>query len=220
MSMSAPAAVKVWLIEDNTAYRMSVARAIDRTPGFVCGRHFCSFEDAHGALSGPELPDVLLLDVGLPGVDGISALAEIRRLSPTTKVVILTVFDDADKIFAAVCAGACGYLLKTASVKEVADAIQQAIDGGAPMTPKVARRVIDRFSMLEGDRRSSPDYNLTDREKEVLELLAQGLIKKQIADKLDISVHTVTTHIRRVYDKLHVTTNTAAVAKALRERLI
>ena len=134
--------------------------------------------------------------------------------------MILTVFDDADKIFAAVCAGASGYLLKTASVKEVAEAIQQAIDGGAPMTPKVARRVIDRFSMIEGQWRSSPDYHLTEREKEVLELLAQGLIKKQISEHLDISVHTVTTHIRRVYEKLHVTTNTAAVAKALRERLI
>jgi len=218
--MSTHPTVKVWLIEDNAPYRVSVARAIDRTPGFTCSCHYSSFEEAREALSGPEHPDVLLLDVGLPGLDGISALAEIRRLCPATKVVILTVFDDADKIFAAICAGASGYLLKTASIKEVADAIQQAIDGGAPMTPKVARRVIDRFSMLEGQSRSSPDYNLTEREKEVLELLAQGLIKKQISEQLDISVHTVTTHIRRVYEKLHVTTNTAAVAKALRERLI
>lgn len=219
MTMTA-GVVKVWLIEDNTPYRLGVARAINRTPGFVCQRDLSSFEDAREALAGPEPPDVLLLDVGLPGLDGISALAEIRRLCPHTKVVILTVFDDADKIFAAVCAGASGYLLKTASVKEVAEAIQQAIEGGAPMTPKVARRVIDRFATLQAERRVSPDYHLTDREKDVLELLGEGLIKKQIAERLDISVHTVTTHIRRVYEKLQVTTNTAAVAKALRERLI
>ncbi len=212
--------VSVWLIEDNTAYRTTMARAIERMQPFSCPRDFPSFERAEKAFNGSDRPDVLLLDVGLPGLDGIQACERIRVLSPETKVLILTVFDDPDKIFAAICAGASGYLLKTASIAEIAEAIRQVQEGGAPMHPKVARRVLDRFSTLAGRRENSADYNLTDREREILNLLVNGTTKKEIGIELGISVHTVTTHLRRVYEKLHVTKNAAAVAKALRERLV
>lgn len=218
--MEAHESISVWLIEDSTPYRTTMARAIERMKPFSCPRDFASFERAERAFQGPDKPDVLLLDVGLPGLDGIQALARIRVLSPETKVLILTVFDDPDKIFAAICAGASGYLLKTASIAEIAEAIRQVKEGGAPMHPKVARRVLDRFSAIESQRAHSPDYNLTDREREILNLLVNGITKKEIAIQLGVSVHTVTTHLRRVYDKLHVTKNAAAVAKALRERLV
>jgi DNA-binding NarL/FixJ family response regulator len=213
-------AISVWLIEDSTAYRTSMARAIARMKGLSCPRDFSSFELAEKAFAGPDKPDVLLLDVGLPGLNGIQALDRIRVLSPDTKVLILTVFDEPDKIFAAICAGASGYLLKTASIAEIADGIRQAEEGGAPMHPKVARRVLDRFSQLAGRGQTSPDYKLSEREREILNLLVNGTTKKEIACQLGISVHTVTTHLRRVYEKLHVTKNAAAVAKALRERLV
>ena len=135
--------------------------------------------------------------------------------------MILTVFDDADKILRAVCSGASGYLLKTSGVEEIAEAIRQVMEGGAPMTPKVAKRVLDLFVKTESQQpQQSEDYRLTDREKDILRLMVEGLIKKEIADRLDISVHTVSTHLRSIYEKLHVNTNTGAVAKALKEDLI
>jgi DNA-binding NarL/FixJ family response regulator len=218
--MDSDPSISVWLIEDSTAYRTTMARAIGRMKGLSCPRDFSSFERAEKALAGPGGPDVLLLDVGLPGLDGIRALDRIRVLSPETKVLILTVFDDPNKIFAAICAGASGYLLKTASIAEIAEAIRQAQEGGAPMHPKVARRVLDRFSILAGRSQTSADYKLSDREREILNCLVNGTTKKEIASELGVSVHTVTTHLRRIYDKLHVTKNAAAVAKALRERLV
>lgn len=218
--MEAQDAISVWLIEDSTPYRTTMARAIERMKPLCCPRDFPSFERAERALAGVEKPHVLLLDVGLPGLDGIQALARIRVLAPDTKVLILTVFDDPDKIFAAICAGASGYLLKTASIAEIADGIRQVTEGGAPMHPKVARLVLERFTTLTGNREKSPDYNLTDREREILNLLVNGITKKEIAAQLGVSIHTVTTHLRRVYEKLHVTKNAAAVAKALRERLV
>jgi DNA-binding NarL/FixJ family response regulator len=212
--------ISVWLIEDNSAYRTSMARAVERMEGICCRRGFSTFEKAHPFFCGDDAPDVLLLDVGLPGIDGIRALEVIREESPRTRVLILTVFDEPEKIFAAVCAGASGYLLKTASMTEIAEAIRQAKEGGAPMHPKVASLVLERFARLASEYRISPQYKLTERETEILNLLVEGLTKKEIANRTGVSVHTVTTHIRRLYEKLHVTTNTGAVAKAIRERLV
>ena len=135
---------------------------------------------------------------------------------------IVTVFDDADKIFRAVCAGASGYVLKSAGIDRIGEAIRQVMDGGAPMTPEVAKKVLGAFSHIEPvlGRDSTEDYHLTDRERDILRLMADGLLKKEIADSLDISIHTVSSHMRHVYGKLHVSTNTGAVAKALREGII
>ena len=218
---ASPEEIRVWLVEDNEIYRRGLSRAIDSASGMSCGGEFESAETALEALSTPATPDVILLDVGLPGMDGLAALEKIRKLSPESRVVILTVFNDSDKIFKAVCAGANGYLLKTASADAVVTAVRQAADGGAPMGAEVAERVLTLFATLAKTKRAqADDYGLSPRETEVLQQMAEGLVNKQIAAALDVSIHTVTNHIRSIYAKLHVNTNTGAVAKAIREGLV
>jgi DNA-binding NarL/FixJ family response regulator len=160
---------------------------------------------------------LLLLDVGLPGMSGLEALRLIRERSPKTLVVILTVFEDDDKIFQAICAGAAGYLLKTSTAAEIVQGVRDALAGGSPMNPRTARRVLEMFSRMAPKQ---SDYGLSDREKEILQLMTTGLIKKEIADRLSLSVHTVDTYLRRIYEKLEVNTRTGAVAKALKEGLV
>ena len=155
-------------------------------------------------------------------MDGITALSHLKGMAPETQIVILTAFDDADKIFRAVCAGASGYVLKSSTGAEIGEAIRQVIDGGASMTPEVARKVLDTLADRKGrgDSHGGDAYALTARQRDILRLMAEGLVKKEIADALNISVTTVSTHMQRLYETLHVTTNTGAVAKALREKLI
>ena len=143
-------------------------------------------------------------------------------MAPQAQIVILTVFDDADKIFRAVCAGASGYVLKSSSRAEIGEAIRQVIEGGASMAPGVARKVLDTLAHQKGEKNSNDAdaYDVTPRQRDILRLMADGLVKKEIADALNISVNTVSTHIQRLHETLHVTTNTGAVAKALREKLI
>jgi DNA-binding NarL/FixJ family response regulator len=213
--------IQVWLVEDNEIYRRGLARAIDSAQGMSCDGEFDCAETALEALIARPAPEVILLDVGLPGMDGLAALERIRELSPGIRVVILTVFNDSDKIFKAVCLGANGYLLKTASTDTVVNAVRQAAEGGAPMGAEVAARVLTLFARLANTKRTeAEDYGLSPREKEVLGQMAEGLVTKQIATALDVSVHTVTNHIRSIYAKLHVNTNTGAVAKAIREGLV
>ena len=212
--------IDVWLVEDNATYRRNLARAVRRDESLCCGREFDSVEDALAALKTQQPPDVLLLDVALPGMDGIAGISHLLERAPHASIVILTAFDDAEKIYRAICAGASGYLLKTATIEEVAQAVRQAAEGGAPMTPSVARRVLQKFSEIAPQPRKEDTYSLTSRELDTLRLMADGYAKKQIAAELGISAHTVNTHIRNVYDKLHVNTNTGAVAKAVRERLV
>jgi len=210
----------VWLVEDNAVFSRSVERVVNSFERMECTGRFNSVEAAFAKLEDAPPPDVILLDVHLPGMDGFAALGIFRERAPDAKVIILTVFDDADKIFRAVCAGASGYVLKSSRIDQIGEAIRQVREGGAPMTPGVAKKVLDAFAQQEQGRQRSIDYHLTDREREILRLLADGLLKKEIADLLDISVHTVSTHLRAVYVKLHVSTNTGAVAKALREGII
>lgn len=210
----------VWLVEDNAIFSMGVRRVLDGLDRMACTGCFSSAEEAFTALDEGTVPDVILLDVQLPGVDGITALETFQERVPETRVIILTVFDDADKIFRAVSAGASGYILKSSDIDQISEAIQQVMDGGAPMTPEVAKKVLDAFARIEPAMDSEEDYCLTERERDILRLMADGLLKKEIADLLDISVHTVSSHMRRVYSKLHVNTNTGAVAKALREGII
>jgi len=210
----------IWLVEDNPIFAASVRRVIDGFDDMECTGCFNSVEGAFDFLGKSKPPQVILLDVQLPGLDGISALATFRTRAPLARVIILTVFDDADKIFRAVCAGASGYVLKSAGIDAIGDAIRQVIAGGAPMTPAVARKVLDAFAAIDPAPSEENDYHLTPRERDILRLLADGLVKKEIGDAIGISAHTVSTHLQRVYEKLHVSTNTGAVAKALRERLI
>jgi DNA-binding NarL/FixJ family response regulator len=208
------------LVEDNAVFATGVRRVIDALDGMTCTGSFRSVEEAFAKLAAGDSPEVILLDVQLPGMDGITALATLKEKAPLARIIILTVFDDVDKIFRAVCAGASGYVLKSSGIDQIGEAIRQVMDGGAPMTPGVARKVLDAFAAIEPGPGMPNEYNLTPRECEILRLMADGLIKKEIGDTLGISMNTVSTHMQRVYDKLHVKTNTGAVAKALRERLI
>jgi DNA-binding NarL/FixJ family response regulator len=208
--------INVWLVEDNHSFRQTIVRVLKQSQDLDCARHFGNSEAALEELSHGAVPDVILLDVELPGLNGLEAVKQIRSISPSTRVIMLTVFDDHEKIFKAICAGASGYLLKTSPMEKIIDSVREAYSGGAPMTPQVARSVLDMFM-----KNASPhkDYGLTVREQEILQLITEGLIKKEIADKLTLSYHTVDTHLRNIYTKLHVHTRTGAVSKALKERL-
>jgi DNA-binding NarL/FixJ family response regulator len=209
-------AISVWLIEDNHTFRNAIARVLNEVDDLRCPNDFSNSEDALELLTTGVVPDVVLVDVELPGIDGIEAVRRMKAMSPATRIIMLTVFDDHDKIFKAICAGASGYLLKTSPVERIVESIRDVYAGGAPMTPRVAHSVLDMFSRLLVPHR---DYGLTNREQKILELMTQGMIKKEIADQLSLSYHTVDTHLRNIYAKLHVNTRTGAVAKALKERL-
>src|SRR6056297_1391619 len=216
--------IRVYLIEDHVEYRRSLCRVIDAAADMVCPGQFGSIEDTQEMLADQtvatrERPDVILLDVGLPGVDGIEGLPILHRLAPDARIIVLTVFDDPDKVFRSLCGRASGYLLKSSEPAVIEQAIRDVVAGGAPMSPTVARRVLDLFNRNFGLPLAN-DYRLTDREYEVLKLMADGLIKKQIASRLKVSPHTVHTHLRNIYDKLHVHTRSEAVAKAIREGLV
>ena len=207
----------LWIVEDHASFRRTLVRLLNTEPDLQCTRDFDSCEKLLASLSGSTAPDLILLDVGLPGMSGLEGIRLIKERAPQTLVVILTVFEDDDKVFQAICAGAAGYLLKTGSGADITQAVRDALAGGSPMNPRIARRVLDMFSKLAPKQR---DYGLSDREKEILQLMTTGLIKKEIADRLSLSVHTVDTYLRRIYEKLEVNTRTGAVAKALKEGLV
>ncbi|RBP42553.1 LuxR family two component transcriptional regulator [Roseimicrobium gellanilyticum] len=209
----------IWVVEDHVPFRRTLAKVLNAEAALHCSAAFDSCERALEALadSKAEQPDVILLDVGLPGMSGLEGIRLFRERSPHTLVIILTVFEDDEKIFQAICAGASGYLLKTAGADAIVQAIHDALAGGSPMNPRIARRVLEMFSRLAPKK---ADYGLSEREKEILQHMVKGLIKKEIADRLQLSVHTVDTYLRRIYEKLEVNTRTGAVAKALKEGLV
>lgn len=208
---------RVWLVEDNQNYRETVAQVLNNLPGVTCDGVFGDCESALKALKGGQAPELLFLDLGLPGIGGIQAIPLIKEAAPRTGIIILTSFDDHDKIFKSICAGALGYLLKTAPIARIADAIQEAQAGGSPLSPQVAKSVLRMFGEMAPPKK---DYGLTKREEEVLELMVKGLLVKQIASQLDVSFHTVDSHLRSIYSKLHVQSRSNAVAKAVKERLL
>ncbi len=216
MSKSPRATVSVWLIEDNDSFRSVIARELNDIEGIECARAFANCETALEALA-TEIPNVILLDVGLPGMNGIAGIREIKARAPDTHVVMLTVFDDPEKITQAIQAGASGYLLKTASEEKIAEAIREVVNGGVPMDRTVAQCV---WKLFAGSPVAGGGYGLTVREVEILRAVVQGLMTKQIADQLSLSYHTVDTYLRRIFQKLHVHSRAAAVAKALQERLV
>lgn len=213
-------------------------RALNRLEGIVCGQRFTAVEDAVARLQagGGDPPAVLLLDVELPGMSGIEGISALKTFAPNLAIVILTVFEDDDKIFRAICAGAAGYLLKTAGVEDIASAIRTAANGGSPINPAIARRVLEMFSKVnagrtgaQGDISSSQEaagkggqatYGLTPRELQILELLVQGHTIKQAAGEMGIGYYTADEYIRSVYEKLQVRSRGGAIAKAVKERLV
>jgi DNA-binding NarL/FixJ family response regulator len=208
----------VWLIEDHADSRRVLARVLNRAPSMQCPCAFPSCEEALAALASNPAPDVILLDVGLPGMSGIEGIRHLKALAPAAQIIMLTVFDDQEKIFNAICAGASGYLLKNADEDAIASAVEEVLRGGAPINPRVARLVLNMFASREAPPRA--DYGLSAREREVLELVVKGMVKKEVAERLGLSYHTVDNHLRSIYAKLHVHTRGGAVAKAVAEHLL
>lgn len=218
MSAGTSTRISVWLIEDHAPFREMVAWQINQIGDLRCTHAFSACEEALAALQRETAPQVILCDIGLPGMNGIEGIRAIKAISPATHIVMLTVHDDDQKVFGAICAGASGYLLKDASEETITMAIHEVLSGGAPMNPRVARLVLERFARQNAASRDR--YGLSPREKQILELMVKGLIKKEIADALAISFHTVNNQLRSIYEKLHVHTCNEAVAKTLNERLL
>jgi DNA-binding NarL/FixJ family response regulator len=209
--------VSVWVIEDNDLYRRNLAALLNQNKWINCEHTFSTCEDALEEMQESFSPEIFFVDIGLPGMSGIEGIQQIKRISPTSHIIIITVYDDDQKVFNALCAGASGYLLKSSPDEKIIEAITDVLNGGAPMNAQIARKALNVFL----NRTSTvDDYGLTNREKDILGLVVEGLPKKQIADHLHISYYTVDTHIKNIYAKLHVQSSTGAVSKALKERLI
>lgn len=207
----------VWLVEDNDRFRINIRNLINETNWLNCEQAASSCEDALLLLESEPAPDIILMDIGLPGVDGIEGIRRVKSIAPSIEIIMLTVFDDSDKIFQAICAGAYGYLLKSAPPDDIIRSLADILSGGAPMNAQVARKVLDMFAEMATPK---GNYKITATEKMILQLLVEGNPKKQIAHDLDMSFHTVDTHLRNIYTKLQVHSRSEAVAKALKERLL
>ena len=207
----------VWIVEDDTHYSTQLAELIGLSEVFTCEQVFTSCEPMLDYLRKDSPPDILLMDIGLPGMSGIEGIRCAKAITPAVQIVILTVFEDTDNIVNAIGAGASGYLHKGSSLEEIINSLKSILAGGAPINPHIARKVLDMFAHFAIPQ---GDYGLTAREKNVLTLLVEGIPKKLIADRLFISFHTVDKHLRNIYGKLQVQTRTGAVAKALTERLL
>ena len=211
------AVIKVAIVEDRREIREGLAMLINGTDGYRCTGSYGSMEEAFAKI-GASLPDVLLSDIGLPGMDGIEGIRILKERHPQLLALMLSVYDDDDRIFDALCAGACGYLLKKTPPLRLIESLREAVVGGAPMSPEVARRVITLFRDFRPPERA--DYQLTPHEMRLLKLLVEGHNYKTAAFELKVSVNTVSFHMRHIYEKLQVHSKSEAVAKALRYRLI
>lgn len=205
--------IRVALVEDNGGLRNSLERIFASTDGMVLVGEFGDGESAVAGLSGVS-PDVVLVDINLPGISGIDVIRECKAAMPGVQFLVLTVYDDPARIFQALAAGANGYLLKRVAPTELLDAIRELHAGGSPMSGSVARKVVQSFHRMGESKKETE--NLSPRETEILQLLAEGYLYKEIAEKCSIGIETVRTYIRRIYDKLHVRTRTEAVIKHLK----
>lgn len=207
----------IWIVEDHDALRESLREVVESTAAETAA--IMDFGSCEGALEhDPSIvPDVLILDIGLPGMSGLEGIRAFKERYPELEIIMFTVHDEPGRIFEAVCSGASGYLLKSEPLERIAAAVEEVLRGGSPMTPEIARLMLDRFNRLGA---AAPSTELSEREREVLRAMVDGLAKKEIAERLEISIHTVDTYTRRIYKKLHVNTLGGAVAKALREGLV
>jgi DNA-binding NarL/FixJ family response regulator len=204
--------IRVAIVEDDSGLRDSLKELLERTPGFVL---VASYPDAESALSKvtQQNPDVILMDINLPQMDGVECVRRLKSVLPNAQVIMLTVYEDNDRLFNSLLAGANGYLLKRTTASKLLAAIREVQAGGSPMTPQIARRVVQHFRGPSGD--ASGLSKLSPREREVLEQLALGSRYKEIADHMGVSMDTVRTYIRKLYDKLRVSSRTEAVVKYL-----
>ena len=207
---------KVAIVEDQREIREGLGQLINATPGYRCTGIYASMEAALEKIP-HNLPDLVLSDIGLPGIDGINGIRILKERYPELLILMLTVYDDNERIFDAICAGACGYLLKKTPWPKVVEAMKEAVEGGSPMSPEVARRVITLFRQIKPPKES--EYDLTPHETRLLRMLVEGHSYKTAAAELNVSINTIKFHLRHIYDKLQVHTKSEAVAKALRHGL-
>ena len=217
MSDNSTRVIKVVLIEDQPRIREGLCALIGGTEGYRCSGAFRCMEEAL-ARRWAEVPDVALVDIGLPGMSGIEGIRLLREKYPSTVPVVLTIYEDDERIFEALCAGACGYLLKKTPPAKLLEYLKEVMSGGAPMSPEVARRVIGLFRSVRPPQRA--DHNLTPHEKRLLQLLMEGHNYKTAAAVLGVSFNTIAFHMKNVYQKLQVHSKSEAVAKGVRSHLI
>ncbi len=200
--------ITIAVVEDSPIMRRNLSWWLDQTPGFQC---VCACADGPAALRAipKHRPQVVLMDIQMPGMSGVDCTAQLKQLLPEVQIIVLTVYEDTDTIFEALRAGACGYLLKRSSPQQILNAIQDILQGGAPMTSAIARKVVGVFQLPVAPAGAATA--LSQREREVLDLLAQGLSNKEIAAKLSLSPFTVKNYLARVFEKLHVRCRTEAV---------
>jgi DNA-binding NarL/FixJ family response regulator len=209
--------ISLWVVEDDDFYRNSLFDMLNNAGGMRCEHALRSCEEAFRLLEKEYAPEVVMMDIGLPGASGIEGVKRIKAISPATDLIILTIHEDDRKVFDAICAGASGYLLKSSAPEEIIRAIKEVLGGGAPMNAQIARKVLNMFSKFAAPQ---ADYGLTEREKEILKLTTEGLTKKGIAARLFLSYFTIDTHLKNIYTKLQVHSRSSAVAKALKENLL
>lgn len=220
-ALTADSQIRVWIVEDHATYRRSIERLCTPDRGLAPPCAFSNGEEMLTALKQArqdEHPEVMLLDVGLPGRSGLDLIEDIHQQAPHCRIVILTVFEDEEKICEAIRSGASGYLLKTAGAEAVAKAIIEADDGGSPMSPSIASRVVSLLAKLM--KPLPQKVSLSPREKELLTLVVEGLTAKEIAVRMSLSIHTTGTHTKNLFIKLEVHSRAAAVARAIREGLV
>lgn len=204
----------IGIVEDNHKIRDLIQRYLDMQDEFSCPVAVDSVEDMLEYLEEHPVPDVILMDIQLPGMSGIKGIGIVKSKYPSVEIIMLTVYHDSHKIFDSLVAGASGYLLKHTSLPEIKESIQALLDGGAPMTPQIARKVINHFKVPK--KEIKPENGLTPREQDIVNGLVDGLSYKLIADRYDISIDTVRAHIRNIYRKLHVNSKAEVIAKSLR----
>ena len=209
--------IKAAIVEDQRDIREALTALINGTPGYRCTGSFRSMEEALEKIKA-DVPDVVLCDIGLPGMSGIEGISILKGRYPGLLLLMLSVYDDDDRIFDALCAGACGYLLKRTPPVRLLESLREAVTGGAPMSPEVANRVITLFREIRPPERA--DYELTPHETRLLKLLVEGHNYTTAAAELGVSYNTIKFHMRHIYEKLQVHSKSEAVSKALQNRLI
>ena len=209
--------IKILIYEDNPQLREGLTMLINGSEGFEV---LAAYKNCNNVIDEVQAwkPDVILMDIDMPGTNGIEGLKQIRAVGSEVKILMLTVFDDNKNVFDAIKAGASGYILKKTAPARLLEYIAEAASGGAPMTSSIATQVLKMFS--ESNKDSGEDYNLSDREKQVLSLLVNGYSYKMIASEMIISIDTVRSHIKKIYEKLHVNSKSEAVAKAFKDKIV
>jgi DNA-binding NarL/FixJ family response regulator len=213
--------LRIAIFDDNKNIRESIKMLLDTVPDFEVVGSYSHVLDCLDNVKECR-PDVVLMDIEMPGMTGIEAVKQIKKDFPQIQVLMQTVFEDDDRVFDSICSGASGYILKNFLNTKLIDAITELQYGGSPMSPSIARKVLNKMQQIPQFVRpgEAPNYDLTPREKEVLSCIVEGLAYKMIADKLTISYETVRSHVKKIYEKLHVASLTEVVSKAMKERIV